>query len=158
MTSWTAEDAQSRWLEDLESDSASGEAARRRLAEAPLEAASARERSYREAAARWLDRGQGRVALALLERSCERPAAPTPDGSPRPGTVAADVDLLLARRPGEAGLPALTSAEAASLRAAASPEEALAVVRAARVRLESHGQEARRLLRRWLERKGHRAG
>jgi len=152
VSSWTSADAEDRWLEDLESDAASADAARSRLVEAGP-AGSERERAYREAATRWLDRGQGRVALALLQRGAEQPAVVGEAGSVRPGTVAADVDVLMARRPGEAGLPALTPAEAERLQAAATPEQALATVRAARVRLENHGQEARRLLRRWLDRK-----
>ena len=82
-------------------------------------------------------------------------ATPSIDGDLR-GDL--PVDAMMARAsgagglPGVAGLPALTEAEAVALREAATPAEALAVVRTARRRLRIHGDEARRLLQRWIDR------
>jgi hypothetical protein len=122
------------------------------LDEPPLELGSAREAAYRSASARWLERGQGQVALALLDRSASPPLPASSVAPPRLGSVAADIEVMMAGRPGTAGLPALTAAEMKALREAPEPEDALQVLARARARLEAHGQEARRLLRRWLER------
>lgn len=146
MTAWTQQQALDRWLEDLDAGDAAAELVRQRLGEGPLDRRDARERAFCDAAARWLERGQPRVALALLDRGtalADRPEAAA-------GRV--DLDVLLAALPGAAGLPALTGVERDAFVAADSPQEALAVLRDARARLEAHGREARGLLRRWLAR------
>ncbi len=145
MRDWTEQQALDAWLDDLEAEESAVEAVRVRLQEP--EPSDPRQRAYRAAAEAWLARGQGRVALALLERGeADRAAVP------RSERRSLDLDAELARLPGAAGLPALTEAEEAALRAAPTPSEAAAVVRGARRRLEQHGVEARRLLRRWLDR------
>jgi len=145
---WTEAQALDAWLDDLEAEESARELVRTRLAEDRAHD-GARSRAYRAAARSWLDRGQGRVALSLLDRGdAERGAAPRTE---RRGL---DLDAELARLPGAAGLPALTEDEERALRAAADPEAARQVLRGARRRLEAHGVEARRLLRRWMERSG----
>ena len=153
MSGWTQDEAVDLWLADLEAEEASRQAARRRLDEAPIDPDDPREVATREAAVRWLDRGQGRVALALLDRSV-MPPRPTEVHTAlgRAAGLAAELDVLLAGRPGTAGLPALTADEMSAVKAAETPEEALEVLRQARSRLEAHGAEAKRLLRSWVER------
>jgi hypothetical protein len=146
---WTEAAAEERWLEDLEL----GETARllvvKRLAEEPV-GGDAREHAYRDASARWLERGQPQVALALLDRSgSAQPLASFAVSDPR---AEAPVDLLMARLPGVGGLPALTEQEAKAFAAADSPEDALAILSNARARLDAHAGEARRLLKRWVDR------
>ena len=151
--SWTEQEAIDRWLDDLEAEAGAADLVRDRLDRPPTEPGSETEGAFREAAARWLERGQGRVALALLERGESPGGRMTPASALGQGAgMAAELDVLLAARPGGAGLPALTLDETAALRKVTEPEEALAVLHTARARLEQHGQEARRLLRRWLER------
>ena len=151
--SWTEQEAVDRWLDDLEAEAGAAELVTDRLKRPPIDPDDVIEAAFREAASRWLERGQGQVALTLLERG------QSPDGRLRPASalgqgagMAAELEVLLAGRPGEAGLPALTPDETEALRQTTEPEEALEVLRGARARLEVHGQEARRLLRRWLER------
>ena len=146
--SWTEAEAEAAWLDDLELESAAAALAARRLAE---DGGGPREQAYRDAARRWLGRGQGLVALSLLDRGALPPLAPP---SARPPARAAQADAWLAAMPGSAGLPALTEEEAEALRAATEADEALAVLKRARRRLESHASEARRLLGRWVERQG----
>ncbi len=146
---WTEAAAVDRWLDDLEAAETAAVLVRERLA-SPLVDGRAREHAYRDAAGRWLDRGQPLVALALLDWSTAAPIASTSfDGDPRSEVP---VDLLMARLPGIGGLPALTEDEADALKGATTPEDALAVIKAARRRLEAHGEEARLLLKRWLDR------
>ncbi len=146
---WTESAAVDRYLEDLEADETAAELVRARLEGAPA-SADEREGAYRRKAEAWLERGRPRVALALLDRGTGgRLGVPNAGGSARSELP---IDALLARIPGVGGLPALTDDEAQSLRDAATPEHALAVVRRARRRLESHGEEARRLLNRWIDR------
>ncbi len=149
---WTEEAALARWERDKDAERAAAEVVRRRLEEPPATPGDVREEAYRAAARRWLDRGRARVALALLDRG-QLPPLPSP-ASPvaRAGSPAARIEALLAGRPGAAGLPALTEDELAAFRAAEGPAEAVEVLRRAKIRLEAHGQEARRLLRRWKER------
>jgi hypothetical protein len=148
---WSEAEAEERWLEEMEAGETAAALVAERLA-GPEVGSDPRERAYREAAGRWLARGRPQVALALLDRSTSGPSAvPSLAGD---GRADVPVELLLARLPGVGGLPALTEAEADSLRAATGPEEALAVIRSARRRLAEHGEEARRLLGRWLERQG----
>ena len=133
------------WMEDLESEEAARALAAERLAR--LLATTPRARVFLDAAKRWLDRGQGRVALALLDRVDRvRPEVSAPTQRELP------VETLQLGLPGFGGLPALTEEEADALRACATPEEALAVIARARRRLDEHGREAHRLLRRWLDR------
>ena len=149
---WTEDQAIDAWLADLEAEAGAAELVRDRLERPPVDPGSGSEACFREAATRWLERGQAQVALALLERGeAAGPTGTTPLA--QAGGLAAEVDVLLAARPGGAGLPALTEEESAALREAKEPEEALRVLRGARARLELHGEEARRLLRRWLERR-----
>ncbi len=145
---WTEEAADERYLDDLELEETAAQVVRARLAEPPV-GPDAREARFREAAQRWLDRGQAQVALALLDRSTSGGPVGALTIDPRRDVP---VDALLATLPGLGGLPALTGDEAEALRSAETPEEALVVLRRARDRLETHGVEARRLLQRWVER------
>jgi hypothetical protein len=136
------------WMDDMESEDAARDLAAERLAAA--RPTTARDRVFMDSAQRWLDRGRGGTALALLDRI----DAPPPNFSPSAPRAATDlpIDTLMRGLPGFGGLPALTTEEAASLRACLTPEEALVVIAGARRRLDAHGREARRLLRNWVER------
>lgn len=135
------------WMDELETEDVARAHARERLAESGPD--TPRARVFRDAARRWLERGHGRVALALLDRVEPLPRADAP------GPISAatlPLQTMQLGLPGFGGLPALTEEEATALRACATPEEALVVIGRARRRLDVHGDEARRLLRRWLER------
>ncbi len=152
---WGEEAALDRWLEDLEADVAAETAVRERLGRSSSAPSSPLALAYREAASVWLERGQPRVALSLLERAQSAAAvdASVVAGGSKSAALLLARDGMLAGRPGLAGLPALTSQESQGLAAAETPEEALVVLKQAKTRLEEHGEEARRLLRRWLTRK-----
>lgn len=148
---WTEQAAEERWLDDLETAETAAILVRERLA-GRREEGGAREQAFRAAAERWLARGEPLVALALLDRSALGPlAAPSLAGDPR---AEVPIEAMMARVPGVGGLPALTDAEADSLRQATTPDEALRVIRSARRRLRQHGEEARHLLQRWINRGG----
>ncbi len=136
------------WMDDLESQDAARILAAERLTAA--KPTTPREEVFVASAQRWLDRGRGGTALALLDRI----DAPPPDFVPTAPRAAKDlpIDTLMRGLPGFGGLPALTTEEAAALRACLTPEEALQVLARARRRLDAHGREARRLLRNWMER------
>lgn len=150
---WSEEAALDRWLADLERASVLTEVMVSRLDEPPLQACDDREESYRAQARTWLERSQPEVALALYERSAAQ--LPSPEGPERPvvAGLGAELDVFVAGRPGSAGLPALTLTELTALRQAKDPQEALKIIERAGLRLQSHGAEARVLLRRHLERK-----
>ena len=136
------------WMDDLESEDAARELAAERLA--ATMPTTPREEVLVAHARRWLERGRGGTALALLDRI----DAPPPDFVPTAPRAATDlrIDTLMRGLPGFGGLPALTNEEATALRACLTPEEALTVITGARRRLDAHGREARRLLRNWVER------
>ncbi len=136
------------WMDDMESEDAARELAAERLAAA--KPTTPREQVFVASAQRWLDRGRGGTALALLDRIDAPPTNFVPT-APRAATDL-PIETLMRGLPGFGGLPALTTEEAAALRACVTPEEALLVVAAARRRLDAHGREARRLLRNWVER------
>jgi len=151
---WTEEAALDRWLSDLEGASILTELVRVRLEEDPVHPGDLREESYRAAAQIWLERGQPVVALSLLESGVGAPSG-SEDGQEaiRHGSGLADeLDLFAVGRPGSAGLPALTTDELSALRQETDPEQALLKIKAASRRLQTHGAEARVLLRRYLER------
>ena len=70
---WSEEAAVDRWLADLETETTLSEVVESRLADAAGTPGDTREEAYRRQARNWLDRGQPRVALSLLERSSDRP-------------------------------------------------------------------------------------
>lgn len=147
MSGWTAEAAEARYLDDLELEETARELVADRLQAEPEDA---RQAAYFAAARRWFDRGQAQVALALLDRATIAPLRGP--GASHDARTELPIGAMMAQVPGVGGLPALTEAEAAALREAESPDEALAIVAGARRRLEAHGVEARRLLQRYLER------
>jgi len=114
-----------------------------------------REEAYRARAQVWLERGHPEVALSLLAAGVQ--GVPDLGGEHRtdrlrsPGLMG-QLDVFVAGRPGSAGLPALTSTELEALRQESDPAEALKIIQAASQRLQIHGAEARKLLRRYLER------
>ena len=140
--------------EEAEADAAEA-TVRDRLGRDSSDSVSPLALAYREAASVWLERGQPRVALSLLERAQSASAvdASAVAGGSRSAALRLAQDGALADRPGVAGLPALTSQESQELGTAETPEEALVVLNKAKTRLEEHGEEARRLLRRWLARR-----
>jgi hypothetical protein len=152
---WTEEAALDRWLSDLESASLLTELVRVRLEEDPVQQGDLREEAYRAAAQTWLERGQPAVALSLVERGVGASSGPE-DGQEAVrsggGGLADELDLFAVGRPGSAGLPALTADELSVLRQERDPEQALLKIKAASRRLQTHGAEARALLRRYLER------
>jgi len=152
---WTEEAAIERWLSDLDRSSVLTEVMMSRLDDKPLEAGDRREESYRAVAQAWLDRGQPEVALALLESAVPEPRFSLGEGGGERsavGGLGSELDVFAAGRPGSAGLPALTRSELTELRQSNDPEEALKIIEGAGRRLQSHGAEARALLRRYLER------
>ena len=152
---WSEEAAVDRWLADLETETTLAEVVESRLADPRGTPGDTREEAYRKQARDWLDRGQPRVALSLLERSCDRSVVlpdSTPSPSPDRGGLRGQFDLFAAGQPGSAGLPALTQEELEALRSVEEPSEAMAILAGAARRLELHGAEARSLLRRFLER------
>ena len=162
---WTESAALDRWLAELERTELLDQLVRARLEEGLLELDAEPEAisrpivdAYRRRAADALEAGQPEVAFALLERS-RRELHPIPQlGSPtsdraRPSSLGGQLDLFMAGRPGSAGLPALAQDELAALRDADTPEAALKIIAGAARRLEEHGAEARRLLRRMLQRR-----
>ncbi len=156
---WTEESALDRWLSDLERSSVLTEVMESRLDGPPLQPGDDREESYRARAKAWLERDQPEVALALYETAVAQPRS-TLEGEvgqagelPAMAGLASDLDLFAAGRPGSAGLPALTHTELTELRQSKDPEQALKIIEGAGRRLQSHGAEARVLLRRYLERK-----
>lgn len=152
---WTEEAALDRWLSDLEGASILTEVVRVRLKDDPEQQGDLREEAYRAAAQSWRSRGQPAVALSLLERGVGAP--PDPEGGQEAircagGGLADELDLFAVGRPGSAGLPALTADELSALRQEKDPDQALRKIKAASRRLQTHGAEARALLRRYLER------
>ena len=136
------------WMAELEGEEAACQVAAERLAE-PDPSDERGARVYKESARLWLARGHGRVALALLDRAM--PAQASAQGGPRtPNTL--PIEAMQLGLPGFGGLPALTPEETAALRACGTPDEALIVIAGAKARLQAHGEEARRLLRRWVAR------
>ena len=153
---WTEEAAIDRWLSDLDRSSVLTEVMLSRLDGQPLEVGDRREESYRAVAQAWLARRQPEVALALFERVVAEPQSWSGGKGGERSAVAglgSELDTFAAGRPGSAGLPALTRSELTALRESKDPDEALKIIEAAGRRLQSHGAEARALLRRYLERK-----
>lgn len=162
---WTESAAVDRWLAELERAELLEQLVRERLQEEPTEPDGEPTEvfrsvvnAYRRRAGDALAAGQPEVAFALLERSGRELQhdplleSPPTDRS-RPSSLSGQLDLFMAGRPGSAGLPALAPEELAALRDAETPEAALKIISGAARRLEEHGAEARRLLRRMLQRR-----